>query len=221
MAIEIYECPHCHDRLALRFGTDGNGRLVESRDPCSCERGKLGPADTPEERQRRRQLGICVDCGAPVRGKVGQSLRCEPCHRAARREAGRKYQKTTGTARRRERRRSDPEYAARCCAATQKWRAENAERQRLTEQRRNSINHPTYAERRERQRQYDAAHRERKAARSLARYYEQNPVRPAPVCAVCSEPIPYKRGRVPKYHAECDPWKNKHRARRRKLAGGC
>jgi hypothetical protein len=96
MAVAMQGCPRCSRRTPVRFGTDGNGNLVQLVEPCACTRSGVaapkrsaagGPDDfTAEERERiARKTGICMDCPRPVEGKRGWALRCAEHKRTARR----------------------------------------------------------------------------------------------------------------------------------------
>lgn len=60
-------CPHCERRLAIRYGTNGHGQVVEvDRALCPC----------PKARRERRE---CVDCGVPVRRKATKGPHPKRC----------------------------------------------------------------------------------------------------------------------------------------------
>lgn len=246
MATAMFDCPHCRDRVPLRFGTDGNGRLVETRDPCSCETRAAAAIKTKavsppgeddftyEERVRiARKTGVCVDCTSPVDGKKGFALRCAVHKREARlryyreyrnrnleeaREQSRAYyramppekraeRKARELERQRERMASDPEYA---------------QQYRLKRQREHLLSYPGREKYLATQRRHNAdpARRERKRRLALEAYYRKHPVRPKPVCATCSQPIPWEAGKgcPPKYcpTRECNPHFASLRYQRRK-----
>jgi len=48
-------CPHCQRRRVIRFATNGNGRLIELRQPCACETPTLLQPGTQGQRDQRAQ----------------------------------------------------------------------------------------------------------------------------------------------------------------------
>jgi hypothetical protein len=87
---------------------------------------------------------------------------------------------------------------------------EQREVHRVRKQRETLASYPGRAKYLDYHRRYNAdpARQQRKREQALRRYYEQHPTRPSPVCATCSEPIPWPgKGRPPKYHPtkECNP----------------
>ena len=68
-----HPCDHCGRKLAVRFDTDGMGRMVEAVEPCGwCQ---------------RKRAGLCQRCHTrPVFARKGYGLWCTPCYPAVQRE---------------------------------------------------------------------------------------------------------------------------------------
>ena len=79
MSVEIpyATCRYCRKRQRVRLTTDGAGGLVQGPLPCGCN--------------ERRLAGICLDCPAPVEGRLRVALRCGPCKAQAQLRYSRRY----------------------------------------------------------------------------------------------------------------------------------
>lgn len=227
-----WTCPRCRFSCVVSFGTDGKGRLTESRERCLCERGLWPPAKAGTEKERNarlRKAGQCRDCGRPVEGTAGLAVRCAEHKRTARRDQERASRRRNKAKRRRSerKRRRRPEVRERRCGRRRELHAERmrndpayAAEYRRRRQRETLFNSPGREKYLERQRRHnsDPTRIARKRAHALARYYEKHPVRPSPVCATCGGPVPWSpgHGRPPKYHQTqaCNPrWATSRAAR--------
>lgn len=152
-------CEKCGSKCRLRLDSDGNGNLVETLIE-GCE----------HERKRR---GVCKTCRKPVVGKIGRSVYCEPCRRAARKAAVVRWQKANPEQYRAIQKATyekDPE-AHRQRKREYRQRPEVKERNREAMRRRSQVSHPRYeaAQARRRERYHRNAEAER--ARRRAAYH--------------------------------------------------
>lgn len=230
----IRDCRECrreyNSDYARRRRAERQREENQSRTTCGVRRGAgavcggvletvidrwTGRTTTTCPRCERRKKGICQDCPRPVAGQVGKSLRCEEHTLAAKRNDWRRYDQRHRESRRRQdrarTRRLTPEQRAHKAEVRRKWRQANPEKLRGQRRRYHLRQTPGYVEGYQRQN----ARPERQAAKreqSRKRYYELHPERPKPVCAGCELPIPYDgKGRPPKYHLECSPWKTQRK----------
>jgi hypothetical protein len=150
----------------------------------------------------RKRRGICIDCRTePVVGTVGKALRCGACAKIERLAAGDRYKQRHPSRLKKEwlRRKAaleqNPEAHREVLERKRLWRQARPERvaaQKKADALKHADRVAAY------HREYRARHAEKKRAYARAKYYEQHPERPTPVCRVCSEPIAWGgRGRPP------------------------
>lgn len=170
-------------------------------------------------RCERRLAGLCRDCPRPVYGAIGRAIRCAECAAAARATSRRRSEEDPEIRKRknaqwRKRWRTDRAFRERRKARRKEWEAAHPEARKRHRRRYHLKRTPGYVA------GYMRANArperaEKKRRQALERYYRLHPVRPAPVCAKCGEPIAWKPpGRPPKYHPEHSPWKKQLKAYR-------
>lgn len=213
MTATVKECRWCHVRQLVRIDTDGHGGTVDSPLPCGCA--------------AKRAAGRCIDCGAPVEGKVGLALRCAT------------HKKTAQVAYTQRWRENHPESYERVQRHTNKQRRTAAGRARRRQYERANRSQPEVRERRNRQRRELGATAEGRAQREKHRrlYVDRHPERvreqsvrsnrkraaakrdymhvygtkyvgegKLPTCRSCRDPIPFDgRGRPMLECERCDP----------------
>ena len=203
------KCGYCYRSYVVTFGTDGNGNVVETSEcPCTA----------------RRIRGLCMDCPAPVEGKIGLALRCAECKKAVERKRQQRWRRNNprkvraAWRRHSEKRRTDPELRARIRAREREYRSRPEVAARIREQnRRRRVLRPEL--KRAEHARYKAKHPDRvaesqrktnarperiKARREWSHLYGTKYVGEGcegPKCRTCGGDVPYDgRGRP---HAEC------------------
>lgn len=162
------------------------------------------------DRQRR---GLCRDCPAPVNGRVGTALRCaahQQAARAAQVEASNERHHDARLAGARKYYQANEERRARRNAYKRLYRVTHPEKTRA-QKRREALRQPKRVQKY--MARYRAKHREHYRERALQRYYEQNPVRPNPVCVDCGVTIPFEPPGRPMRRCDGCVWPGERRRR--------
>jgi hypothetical protein len=168
-------CPLVQCRARLEFIIGEFGRTVARCRQCE-----------------RRLAGICRDCSAPVEGTIGKAYRCAE-HKRLKREADSRANternREERNARQRERSKA-PARKKRKAETRRAWAKRNPEKVKAQKRRYHLKRTPGYVAGYQRS-NADPVRLEKKRAQARERYYVLHPERPAPVCRVCAQPIPF------------------------------